>query len=659
MKKTYHQFNRILIANRGEIAVRIIKTAKEMGIETVALYTAPEADALHLNNADHKALLIGESLADTYLNAQQIIDLAKRYKAEAIHPGYGFLSENENFAQLCADNNIVFIGPKAEHIKLMGNKNQANKIAEECNIPLLKKINGTVQNMLDQVSSLQFPVVIKAAAGGGGKGMRVVHYIDDLPGEIERASAEAERYFADPYVYAEEYIENPRHIEVQILADQYGNTVHLFERDCSIQRRHQKVIEEAPAAMLSDETRQKLFTDALKLCQKIGYCNAGTLEFLVTKDQKHYFLEMNTRIQVEHPVTEQITGIDIVQEQILIASGMALSFKQQDIKACGHAIEARIYAENPEDNFAPSFGKIIGTHIPSHPHIRIDGGAQATENLNPSFDPLLKKVISLGKNREQAIERLQAFLKNYALFGVHSNREFIIQALNDCDFKNGDYATSFFALKKEQLLSPLTQSKMAQEAIAASFIILKHKKKAVPSNNWEKLGYWRNNQQHQIYLKDESLQILVIENNGEHFIIQIDKKEPIEISDIQIEQNELSFFINGVHFLVNYFMDEDGKFHLQFEGRKQIITDIPPKTKRKNEEDDQESIKTLKAPMPGRIIDIMVTEGEKIQKGKPILILEAMKTENSIQAWKDTTITNVSVNVGDQVSLDQILLETE
>lgn len=659
MKKTYHQFNRILIANRGEIAVRIIKTAKEMNIETVAIYTQPEIDALHVEKADFKALLVGNTLEETYLNPTQIIQLAKRYKADAIHPGYGFLSENADFAQLCTNSNITFIGPFAEHIKLMGNKNEANAIATSCKVPLLKKIKGSLTEIIKNATSLKLPIVIKATAGGGGKGMRVVKKLSELKQELQGASSEAQRYFGDASVYVEEYIENPRHIEVQILADHHGNTVHLYERECSIQRRHQKVIEEAPAANLPSSVRQKIINDALILSKKIGYTNAGTVEFLLTPSFQHYFLEMNTRIQVEHPVTEEITGIDIVKEQIMIASGMPLSFSQDEVVIYGHAIEARIYAEDPCANFMPSFGKIIGTHIPSHPNIRIDGGAQPTENLNPNFDPLLKKVIALGKDRKQAINRLTNFLLNYALFGVESNRELIIQTLRDKDFKYGNYSTSFFETKQDYLLTKTPVLSAEIDILASAYIILKNNSKTLVDNIWNQTGYWRQLQKHQISFDGYKVNIEVLNLNNESIVIQIDDENPIEISCIRIEQNELSFIINGHHSILNYLVSKNELFYIQYEGRKRIISDKPERLKRNIDDDNKNEVKSLMAPMPGRIIEIMVKEGEKIKKGNPLMVLEAMKTENRIHAWKDTTITKVSVSKGDQVHLNQLLIETE
>ncbi len=654
----YHQIKRILIANRGEIAVRIMKTVKSMGIETIAIYTEKEKEALHVQKADHKVLMKGRTLNETYLNGALIVNLARQYHADAIHPGYGFLSENENFADLCQQNNLIFIGPTPQQIKQMGNKEEANQIAASCQVPLLNKVTGSMDEMIQNVGKLQLPVVIKAAAGGGGKGMRVVRDYSILINEIKAAAAEAKRYFGNDSVYIEEYIENPRHIEVQILADTHSNTLHLFERECSIQRRHQKVIEEAPAPDLLPETRDKILKDAITLAREINYVGAGTVEFLLTPDQKHYFLEMNTRIQVEHPVTEEITSIDIVKEQVLIAMGHPLKYKQEDIITCGHAIECRIYAENPVKNFQPSFGKILGTHIPKHPYIRIDGGAQPKENLNPEFDPLLKKVIAKGNNREQAIVHLQAFLEDYALFGVDTNRELILQSIKDEDFKSGTYTTSFFERKKEKLTEKKLLTNKEIKVLTAAYLLIKNNVKCPQDGVWNQIGFWRQVQKHLIYINNEILDITLLSTTSEQIEFQIRNESPLYITDIEIEEYEVSFLLNHTSYKLNYLFGKNGIFYFQFEGIKWTISDKPQRINNNKEKQNKVNIKSLKAPMPGRIIDVMVKEGEIIKKGSPLMILEAMKTENCINAWKDTTVTKVQVVKGDQVSLNQLLLET-
>ncbi len=651
--------NRILIANRGEITVRIIKTAHDMGIETVAIYTKPEKDALHVEKADVKVQMAGTSIDETYLNAAQIVQIALQHKVDAIHPGYGFLSENDAFAQLCHDNGIVFIGPAPKQIKMMGNKDEANKIAEACKIPLLKKIKGTLPQMLSEAKLLNLPLVIKAAAGGGGKGMRVVNDLKKLEVELNIAAAEANRYFGNASVYVEEYVKDTRHIEVQILADTHGNIIHLNERDCSIQRRHQKVIEEAPAPQLDAAIKNNIIQDALTLARYIGYVNAGTIEFLLTPEGKHYFLEMNTRVQVEHPVTEEITGVDIVREQIRIAAGLPLSYTQKDIAVDGHAIEARIYGEDPQNNFMPSFGHIINTYIPKHPNTRIDAGAQLQENLNPNFDSLLIKVIAKGKDRMEAISHLKNFLTDYALFGIKSNREIILAALNDQDFKEGNYSTSFFQTKLDTLLKPLALADSLINILAAAFVVLKNYRKNTGADVWNQLGYWRWPQRHQIYVEGKSMHVDVNAIFWDSMDITTDNQNTIHISDINIEAQKLSFLHNDVLVEVSYSEDKKGGLYIQYNGRQVYVTDIPEKTKLKMEGDNMDDVKSIMSPMPGLIIDVMVKEGAQIKKGNPLLVLEAMKTENVIHAFKDTIITKISVTKGQQVSLNQLLMEME
>ncbi len=649
---------RILIANRGEIAVRIQKTAHRLGIETIAIYTTQEELTLHTEESTYKVLLKGETLQETYLNIEQIINIAQQYQADAIHPGYGFLSENALFAKACEKANIHFIGPSSTAIQLMGNKTQANAIALKNNIPLLKKVNGTTDEMITQAKSLRLPVVIKAAMGGGGKGMRVVRSFDELQNEILRAGEEALRYFGDDTVYLEEYIENPRHIEVQILADSHGNTLHLFERECSIQRRHQKIIEEAPAINLNQGTRKKLYADAIKLAQSIHYQNAGTVEFLVTEDGQHYFLEMNTRIQVEHPVTEEITGIDIVEQQIRIAEGKTLSFSQEDLQIKNHAIEVRIYAENPMENFTPSFGTILSSHIPYQKNIRIDSGCQKNEMLNPNFDPLLKKIIATGNTRQEAIDYLRRFLEEYTLFGVETNREYIIQITKDEDFINGEISTSFCKTKQESLLKAPYRSDFETDLLLGAYWITKHLKNPAANSIWDKMGYWRQYAVNQIIIDEEALTTSLIEYSNHEIIFKSPNNPCLKVSSIQVEQSAINFIIHNKFVHVFFFKGDNGHFYYQHKGVKHLIIDKPTIIK-KQEYNDGNNEKELKAPIPGKIIDIMVHNGHQVKKGDVLMVLEAMKTENNLIAWKDTIIENIVVEKGQQVQLQQLLLETK
>ncbi len=649
----YHQFNRILIANRGEIAVRIIKTAHKMGIECIAIYTDLEKNALHVKKADVSVLMPGSSLQETYLNQDLIISIAQEYFADAIHPGYGFLSENGDFAQLCEINSIQFIGPSARVIKQMGNKEEANKIASKNNIPLLKKLNGSVDSMINEASTLNFPLIIKAAAGGGGKGMRVVYKIEDLHDSIKKASDEALRYFGNDSVYVEQYIENPRHIEVQVLADEHGNLIHLYERDCSIQRRHQKIIEEAPAPYMAEEIRTNILNDALTITKSIGYTNAGTIEFILAPDQQHYFLEMNTRIQVEHTVTEEITGIDIVEQQLRISMGQTLNLKQKDITVNGHAIEVRLYAEDPENNYMPSHGTIKGLHIPKIPQIRVDNGICQFEEIHTHFDSLLKKVIAKGKNRDEAISILKSFLKEYTLFGIDTNKDIILYILNHQKFFKGEYSTSFVANNQHDFKDNNRISESELKIFASAFIIIKNK---IQSEN--KFGYWRHKQDHHLIIENKSIEISLLQVFSDKFIIQVDNNTPTELRIIEFKPNYLSFSRENILYKVNYLKADDRLFYIQHEGRKIAISDKPRRNKRSIKEQTNNKT-TLLAPTPGNIVDVLVKEGESIKKGTPLVVLEAMKTENILMAWKDTLVKKIHVKTADHVSLNQVLLETE
>ncbi|NUM82376.1 acetyl-CoA carboxylase biotin carboxylase subunit [bacterium] len=456
---------KILIANRGEIALRIIRACREMGITTVAVYSEADRTAAHVRLAD-EAYCVGEAPSSkSYLVMENILNAAKQSKADAIHPGYGFLSENEDFAQLVNDNGIIFIGPSPEAMAKMGSKTEARKLAKSAGVPT---VPGTEEGIRDKAGAktiaekIGFPILIKAAAGGGGKGMRVVERASELNDAIDRAQGEARSAFGDDTVYIEKYVTKPRHIEIQILADEHGNVVYLGERECSIQRRHQKVVEEAPSAIVSPELRKKMGESAVKLAKACNYANAGTLEFLVDADLNYYFLEMNTRLQVEHPVTEMVTGIDIVKQQILVASGETLPFKQEDIRISGHAIECRIYAEDVENNFAPSIGKIEHLEPSLGPGIREDSGIFEGDSVQIYYDPMISKLVAWGNDRAQAIDRMRRALREYAVVGVETTIPFCLFVMENDKFIQADFDTSFVA----QEFSP-AKLKYKEEKIAA------------------------------------------------------------------------------------------------------------------------------------------------------------------------------------------------
>jgi len=437
---------KILIANRGEITVRIAKACKELGITSVAVYSDADKSSLHVRVVD-EAYHIGSSVAaESYLDGDKIITLAKQIGADAIHPGYGFLSENSSFIKKCEEANIIFIGPSSRSVEMMGNKTTARKIMKESNVPIVPGTTEGIKSYEDAESislEIGLPIMLKAASGGGGKGMRRIDKIEDLKSAISSAQNEARKAFGDDTVYIEKFVENPKHIEVQILADKHGNIIHLFERDCSIQRRHQKVVEEAPAPTLTAEQRAQVTEAALNAAKACNYYNAGTVEFLFDQKKNFYFLEMNTRLQVEHPVTEAITGVDLVKEQIKIAQGDVLTIQQNDLQIIGHAIECRIYAEDVDANFAPSTGNILYHRLPSGPGIRVDRGIDILSEISVYYDPMLSKVITYGKDREEAIARMTRALGEYQIAGVITNIHSFQWILKHPEFTEGSFDNNF------------------------------------------------------------------------------------------------------------------------------------------------------------------------------------------------------------------------
>lgn len=439
-------FQKILIANRGEIAVRIIRACRELGITSVAVYSTADKDALHTQLAD-EAICIGKAApADSYLNMERILSAAIASKAEAIHPGFGFLSENAKFAQMCEQCHIAFIGPSAEVIRRMGNKQEARNTMINAKVPVVpgtKEAVYTADHGLKLAEQIGFPVMIKAASGGGGKGMRISHSREDFTENFEVAQTESVNGFADDTMYIEKYIEDPRHIEFQILADKYGNVISLGERDCSIQRRHQKMVEESPSAALDDKLRAQMGEVAVRAAKAANYESAGTIEFLLDKNKKFYFMEMNTRIQVEHPVTEMVTGLDLIKEQIFIAAGEKLQWKQKDIHITGHAIECRLNAENPAKNFMPCPGKIDYLHLPGGNGVRIDSAIYTGYTIPPNYDSMIAKIIVYGKDRQTAIDKMRSALGEVNIDGITTNLDYQYDIITHPVFQSGNITTSF------------------------------------------------------------------------------------------------------------------------------------------------------------------------------------------------------------------------
>ena len=439
-------FKKILIANRGEIAVRVIRACRDMGIISVAVYSEADKDSMHANIADESLCIGGAAAKDSYLNMRAIITAAQISGADAIHPGYGFLSENTLFVKLCEENGVKFIGPSAKSIAVMGNKAEAKIMMLKAGVPTIPGSNGAVQSLKEAeeiCDKIKYPVMLKAVSGGGGRGIRQVLNSDALKNAYDMSRAEAYASFGDDSVYIEKYIENPRHIEIQILADEYGNTVHLFERDCSLQRRHQKIMEESPSTFMDPELREKMGDAAVKAAKAANYANAGTIEFLVDRDKNFYFMEMNTRVQVEHPVTEFITGIDIVTQQIKIANGEPLELSQSNIKLLGHAIECRINAEDPDKNFAPSPGIIKELNVPGGPGVRVDSAVYQGYGIPPYYDSMISKLIVFGSSREEAIARMRRALAEYLFDGIITNVDYQIELLSTEEFQTGNFHNNF------------------------------------------------------------------------------------------------------------------------------------------------------------------------------------------------------------------------
>ncbi|MEP0827757.1 MAG: acetyl-CoA carboxylase biotin carboxylase subunit [bacterium] len=490
------KIKKILIANRGEIAVRVIRACRDAGIFSVAIYSEIDKTAYHVRLAD-EAYFIGAAPArESYLNQQRIIDVALEAGADAIHPGYGFLAENDQFAALCEKNKIIFIGPKSETIALLGDKLEARKVAVKAGLPVIPGTefdNKDLSEVEKTAEQIGYPVLVKAAAGGGGKGMRIVREPERLRESVESAIREAGSAFGDGRVYFEKYLENPRHVEIQIFADSHGHAVYLGERECSIQRRHQKVIEESPSPILTPELREKMGTAAVSLAKESRYLGAGTVEFLVDKNRNFYFLEVNTRLQVEHPVTEMVTGLDLVREQINVAEGYSLSFLQEEIAPRGHAIECRIYAENPHQDFLPSTGTLTEYREPSGPGVRVDSGVVQGSEISIYYDPIIAKLVVWGKDREEAIARAQRALTEYRISGVHTTIGFACSILRSGGFRAGEYSTGYVEEEFPDRNFECPLSDQAQKAAFAAAIfdfLEKEKISLTMKRHGEKAGGW-------------------------------------------------------------------------------------------------------------------------------------------------------------------------
>ncbi|MDP1602895.1 MAG: acetyl/propionyl/methylcrotonyl-CoA carboxylase subunit alpha [Legionella sp.] len=640
-------FNKILIANRGEIACRVINTANKMGIETVAIYSTVDKNSLHVQQAS-EAYWVGEALAkDSYLNIPAIIAIAKKSGAKAIHPGYGFLSENPAFAKACLDADIIFIGPSIDAMEAMASKKLAKQLLEKTHVPLTPGYHGNEQSdarLLKEAVRIGFPVLLKAANGGGGKGMRAVQNEADFSQALAGARRESMASFADDTMIIEKLVVNPRHIEVQVMADNHGNVVHIFERDCSIQRRHQKVIEEAPAPNLSENLRQKLTEAACNVARSINYRSAGTVEFLVDKSDNFYFMEMNTRLQVEHPVTEMITGLDLVEWQLKIAANLPLPLKQDDIKMKGHAIECRIYAEDPHQGFIPSIGELQFLKEPEGSGIRIDSGVTLHSVISQYYDPMIAKLIAYGETRECALQRLQMALKQFMVGGVKSNISFLQAICSHPRFIAADLSTDFLSQETIVLDTPDTDLALL---MAASHDYLALVSEETDPLFIESFGWQMHLSTHWTWrylLDDKTIEMNITPINRDQFTIDFsDKKfnicarfvnQKLVINDgkevywawVENHPSQLTiYFDNGTVTMERFSWERISDIAHQGSGQ-------------------------LTAPMPATIVAILKKAGDAIKKGEPLIVLEAMKMEHTIHAPKDGFLAELFYETGQQVN---------
>jgi 3-methylcrotonyl-CoA carboxylase alpha subunit len=654
-------FNKILIANRGEIAVRIIKSAKKMGIQTVAVYSKVDADSMHIRMADEAHCIGDTALAETYLNIDKIIALAKEANCEAIHPGYGFLAENPKLVTACEKAGIIFIGPSVNAIQLMGNKIEARAFVETLKIPMTKAHTGDLTHLLKASKSIELPVLVKAAAGGGGKGMRIVNDWKDLKATIEATCREAKAYFGDGEVFVEKYVENPRHIEIQVMGDKHGNVVHLYERECSIQRRYQKVIEESPSLSLTPEVREKMGAEAVKIAKAIGYDNAGTIEFLVDNKLNYYFLEMNTRVQVEHPVTEMVTGIDIVREQLLVAAGNKLGFSQSDVKQNGHAIEARIYAEDPENDFLPSPGFLTLYQEPQGEGIRVDSGIDKPIEIKSFFDPMISKLIAFDTDRELARKKLLQALEHYHIHGLKTNITYLMSVLQNKEFQKNKIDTKFCDHQSDKLIQWIQKER---EVISKPILLSAFLAHQFESNSnesiWGNIGYWRQRMQIKIKLDEDLHSIQIIERSHNSGFFQIQGKE-YKVCVKEIKVNFIQASINGYCYKFTISKDKEDNSIVGFLGhnfvlRRDDVLSTPDFYEAATVGQASDIVKT---PMPGKVIKVLVSAGDKVHKGDVLLVVEAMKMENNILAFRDGVIEELNVVEGDMVDGSKILLKLE
>ncbi|WP_148863509.1 acetyl/propionyl/methylcrotonyl-CoA carboxylase subunit alpha [Marinobacter fonticola] len=647
--------NKILIANRGEIAVRIMRTAHALGYRTVAVYSEADSQALHVQTAD-EAVCIGPAPANaSYLNAQAILDAAALTGAEAIHPGYGFLSENADFARACGDAGLIFIGPRPEAIELMGSKRRSKVAMQDAGVPVVpgfEQANASDEALREAAKQIGFPVMIKASAGGGGRGMRLIHEFDQLSDQIQRARSEAKNAFGDDELILEKAVVEPRHIEIQIFADTHGNVIHLGERDCSIQRRHQKVVEEAPSPFMTPDMRDAMGEAAVKAAKACHYVGAGTVEFLVDKERNFYFLEMNTRLQVEHPVTELVTGHDLVEWQFRVAEGERLPLGQQDVQLRGHAIEVRLYAEDPAAEFMPQTGVLVDYTPARLQNVRYDSGVQTGDIISPFYDPMLAKVVSYGVSRNDAIRRLKRALEDSRVFGVTTNQSFLSRILGHPRFIAGEATTAF--LETDFADDPsLRPAQPTLRDLGVAGILFSH-----PKTHATALG-WSNGLSTPLPLKlsfDENHYEISLQWSGNRVTVH-DNQASLSLEVLTVTPQAVDYIDNGIRQRCQYQRSGDRLYfqlHDQQLSRTLCAIDVThaPMAALEGSGSDR-----ILASMDGAIVDVRAEPGQTVQRGDTLVVLEAMKMEHPLVAERDGQVARIHVTAGTQVKRRQVLVE--
>lgn len=640
------KFSKVLVANRGEIAVRVMQTAKAMGYQTVAVYSDADSHARHVQEADEAVYIGASKVSESYLSIAKIIEACKKTGADAVHPGYGFLSENTDFAQACIDNQITFIGPTASAIELMGSKRLSKIAMIEAGVPCVPGYEGDRQDLeylAAQAEQIGFPIMVKASAGGGGRGMRLVQQASELIEALQTARSEAENAFGSGELILEKAVIAPRHVEIQVFGDTHGNYVYLFERDCSIQRRHQKVVEEAPCPVMTPELRQQMGEAAVAAAKACAYVGAGTVEFLLDASGAFYFLEMNTRLQVEHPVTELITGLDLVEWQLRVANGEHLPLKQQELNFNGHAIEVRLYAEDPRQDFLPQTGKVLRWKPATLPNVRIDHGMLATDEVSPFYDPMVAKVIAYGKTRQDAIRLLARAVDDSVLLGVNSNKQFLVNLLRHPVVVGGDTNTAFIQQHFQNDPSLHHQVLSLETLAIAAALFSQNKGTAV----------WQTGLGVPLPLKlqiaDQQIQLQVSSVNNTFTAQFCDQSVCIDVLERTSEY--LVYLIDGIRRRVQYVLDSD-QLYLDRDNGNIVIRNV---TYAAPEATDVAGEGKIRAPMDGAVVNILVNKGDQVVRGQTLLVLEAMKIQQQIKADVDGVVEDVLGQQGQQVKKRQML----